>query len=181
MSGRLIHLNGAPGAGKSTLAKELVAAQPGWLNLDIDVLRRQIGGWEHDHATTGNLVRPLALAMIAAHLVGGRDVVLPQLLVDPNELRRFGAAAADVGGSYHGILLDLPDELLAMRWRGRDTTDPTTAASNRVITGHGGDRVVLDYAQRLREMAFARPDVTVLHLGGGDVADSLARVERLLA
>lgn len=33
---RLVHLNGAPGVGKSTLARALVASRPGWLHCDID-------------------------------------------------------------------------------------------------------------------------------------------------
>ena len=180
MTGRLVHLNGAPGVGKSTLARALVASRPGWLALDIDVLRPLLGGWE-DHAATGHLVRPLALAMISTHLAGGRDVVLPQLLVDPVEIERFVAAAHEVGASYTGILLDLPDDVLAARWRERDVSEPVTAANNRVIAADGGDSVVLDRARRLRGAYAARPDVTVLDLGDDDVADSLARVESLLA
>lgn len=41
---RLIHLNGPPGIGKSTLARRYVDAHPGVLNCDIDVLRTLIGG-----------------------------------------------------------------------------------------------------------------------------------------
>lgn len=34
--------------------------------------------------------------MIGAHLAEGRDVVLPQMLVDPNELARYHAALEDL-------------------------------------------------------------------------------------
>ncbi len=180
MTARLIHLNGAPGVGKSTLARALVASRPGWLNLDIDVLRSLVGGWEVDHAGTGRLVRPLALAMISAHLTEGRTVVLPQLLASPAELERFVAAATDVGAAYTGLLLDLPDATVVTRWRSRDAVHPTTAASNRVIATQGGDRVVLGWAQRLREVMETRPDVTVVRLESMDVASSLARIEDLL-
>jgi predicted kinase len=180
VTGRLVHLNGAPGAGKSTIARALVARRPGWLNCDIDVLRHLFGGWEADHTGTGSLVRPVALAMISAHLAGGHDVVLPQLLADPAELERFVAAATGVGASYTGILLDLPDETLADRWRSRDTTQPTTAASNRVIASAGGDEVVLGLARRLRGLAATRTDTTVLGLGGLDVATVLERLEVVL-
>lgn len=47
---RLIHLNGPPGIGKSTLARRYVSEHPGVLNCDIDVLRTFIGGWEDDFA-----------------------------------------------------------------------------------------------------------------------------------
>ncbi|WP_457205606.1 hypothetical protein [Nocardioides sp. P5_C9_2] len=79
MTGRLIHLNGAPGVGKSTLARALVSSRPGWLNCDIDLLRSLVGGWEDDFVGTGGVVRPLALAMISAHLAEGRSVVLLQM------------------------------------------------------------------------------------------------------
>ncbi|MCW2832638.1 MAG: hypothetical protein JWN68_591 [Nocardioides sp.] len=65
---RLIHLNGPPGIGKSTLARRYVADHPGVLNCDIDVLRTLIGGWEGDFGTAGALIRPSALAMIGAYL-----------------------------------------------------------------------------------------------------------------
>jgi adenylate kinase family enzyme len=50
---RLIHLNGPPGIGKSTLARRYVADHPGVLNCDIDVLRSLIGGWESGFAEAG--------------------------------------------------------------------------------------------------------------------------------
>lgn len=77
---RLIHLNGAPGVGKSTLARRYVGEHPGVLNCDIDRLRPMVGGWPEDFDGVGALIRPVALAMIRAHLDGGHDVVLPQML-----------------------------------------------------------------------------------------------------
>jgi predicted kinase len=174
VTGRLVHLNGAPGVGKSTLARALVGSRPGWLNCDVDLLRTLVGGWESDFTGTGSVVRPLALAVISAHLAGGRDVVLPQLLADPVELERFVAAAHRVGASYTGILLDLPDAVLAARWRERDVSDPVTVASNRVIVADGGDEVVLDWGRRLRGAFAARPDVTTVSLEGLDASDALA-------
>ncbi|KRF36217.1 AAA family ATPase [Nocardioides sp. Soil805] len=176
MTARLVHLNGAPGVGKSTLAHALVASRPGWLDLDIDLLRSLVGGWEGDFVATGSVVRPLALAMISAHLDAGRTVVLPQLLADPVELERFVASATAAGAAYTGLLLDLPDPTLAARWRERDTSGPVTSASNRVIAGDGGDAVVLGWAQRLRETYAARPDVTTIGIGGLDVHEALGLV-----
>ena len=56
---RLIHLNGPPGIGKSTLARRYVAAHAGVLNCDIDVLRTLIGGWKDDFPGAGALIRPV--------------------------------------------------------------------------------------------------------------------------
>jgi predicted kinase len=174
VTGRLIHLNGAPGVGKSTLARAVVGTRPGWLNCDVDLLRTLVGGWEDDFTGTGSVVRPLALAVISEHLAGGRDVVLPQLLADPAELERFVAAAHRVGASYTGILLDLPDAVLAARWRERDVSDPVTFASNRVIVADGGDEVVLHWGRRLRGAFAARSDVTTVSLEARDAAEALA-------
>ena len=93
----LIHLNGAPGVGKSTIADRYVEEHPGVLNCDIDRLRCFIGGWRDDFGTVGAIVRPVALAMIGAHLDGGRDVLLPQMLASEDERARFRAAAVESG------------------------------------------------------------------------------------
>jgi adenylate kinase family enzyme len=45
---RLIHLNGPPGIGKSTIARRYPAELPGVLNCHIDVLRTLVGGRERD-------------------------------------------------------------------------------------------------------------------------------------
>ncbi len=68
---RLIHLNGPPGIGKSTLAQMYADEHPGVLNLDIDRLRALVGGWRDRFAETGELVRPLALDMAGTHLRAG--------------------------------------------------------------------------------------------------------------
>lgn len=45
---RVIHLNGPPGIGKSTIAQLYVDEHPGTLNLDIDRVQCLIGGWRDD-------------------------------------------------------------------------------------------------------------------------------------
>ena len=97
---RLLHLNGPPGIGKSTLARRYATDHPGVLVCDIDLLRTLVGGWESRFAETGALIRPAALAMISAYLSGGHDVVLPQMLVRPEELARFEAAARTAGADF---------------------------------------------------------------------------------
>ena len=50
---RLIHLNGPPGIGKSTLARRYAAEHAGVLLCDVDVLRTMIGGWQEDDGAAG--------------------------------------------------------------------------------------------------------------------------------
>ena len=68
----LIHLNGPPGIGKSTLSALYAERHPGTLNLDIDSLHRLVGGWQDVDNRTHDVLRPVALAMASAHLRGGR-------------------------------------------------------------------------------------------------------------
>jgi hypothetical protein len=105
---RLILLNGLPGVGKSTLAERYRADHPGVLCCDPDRLRAMIGG-DPDDAIEA--VRTLALAMSAAHLLAGHDVVLPQLVADQGQLERFFAAAEEGGGELWQVMLvdDRPD------------------------------------------------------------------------
>ena len=89
----LIHLNGPPGVGKSTLARRYVADHPGSLNLDIDTVASLIGGWRQDFFGVLPAARNIAVAMAETHLRSGADVVLPQLLMIADEVRRFELAA----------------------------------------------------------------------------------------
>ena len=92
---RLIHLNGPPGIGKSTLAQMYVDDHPGVLNLDIDQVRCLIGGWRERFAETGEIVRPIARSMAATHLQAGYDVVMPQYIGRLSEIERFEAVVLD--------------------------------------------------------------------------------------
>jgi len=181
VSPRLVHLNGAPGVGKSTVARAWADAHPGSLCCDIDVLRGLVGGLGDDFAEAGAVIRPTALAMISAHLASGRDVVLPQLIANTPELDRFVAAATSVGATYVGVLLTADESRLRVRWRERDPADSATAASNRALVAQGGDAAVLGWADRLRVLASERPsDVVVVDVSQGSVADAVARVESVL-
>lgn len=133
MTARLIHLNGAPGVGKSTLAQALVASRPGWLNLDIDVLRSLIGGWEGDFLGTGSVVRPLALAMVSVHLDARRTVVLGWA----QRLRDGYATRPDVTTlDMEGLSVNEAAAVLAARIDGRSVPTPWRSSTDgRGTTG----------------------------------------------
>ena len=148
----LLHLNGPSGVGKSTLARAHAATRPGTLVCDIDDLRSWVSGWENDFIGTGQAIRSAALALIAAYLRTGHDVVLPQMLVTPSELDRFEAAAADAGASYVGVVLSLAPEKLLERLHARERT-PVTEVISRIIEERGGDALVVQGGKQLLELA----------------------------
>jgi len=146
----VLHLNGAPGVGKSTLARRWADDHPGTLLLDIDVLRTWVSGWREDFAATGAAVRPVAIAMLSAYVAEGRDVVLPQLLADPAELERFRSAAVDAGGRWVEVLVEADDP--AARFAGREVDQPHLEAVHRLVDAAGADHLA-GHAERLQALA----------------------------
>jgi predicted kinase len=155
----LIHLNGAPGVGKSTIAERYVADHYGVLNCDIDRFRCFVGGWADDFGGTGALIRPVALAMIRAHLDGGRDVVLPQMLASESE-RRFRRVATDAGHVYLQLLLQTPPGVAAGRFYDRPD-DPLHAVIRDNVDADGGHLVIDGLADRLQSAGAATGAHTV--------------------
>lgn len=159
---RLIHLNGPPGIGKSTLARRYVADHPGTLNCDVDVLRTLIGGWRQDFDTAGALIRPAAIAMIGAYLASGHDVVFPQMLVDPAELARFETAATQVGADFVEVMLMDTASASLQRFHRRSGEDPWHDQVREIVAGLGGDDLLLRTHEGLQALAARRPTVAVL-------------------
>ena len=118
----VLHLNGAPGVGKSTLVRRWAEKHPGTLLLDIDVLRTWVSGWREDFVATGAVVRPVATAMLAAYVEQGRDVVLPQLVANAAELERFRDAAEAAGGRWVEVFVEADD--VAARFAAREVDEP---------------------------------------------------------
>ena len=165
---RLIHLNGPPGIGKSTIARRYVAEHPGVLNCDIDLLRTAIGGWDADFEMAGVLIRPAALAMIEAYLANGHDVVMPQMIVNPDELARFEAAATRAGADYvERFLMDSAPSSVA-RFHRRDQTDPWNDLVRAVVARKGGDEALAGFHAGLERLLAGRPDALVVASVEGD-------------
>ena len=157
----LIHLNGAPGVGKSTIARRYTAVHPGVLNCDVDRLRCFVGGWADDFGAVGGIVRPLALAIVGAHLEGGRDVLLPQMLADETERARFRAAAVDSGHRYLHVLLRARPGEAGARFYGRSEEDPLHAVIRGVVDDEGGASMIDELDRRLAQTAASNDAVVV--------------------
>lgn len=172
---RLIHLNGPPGIGKSTLARRYVAVHPGVLNCDVDVLRTLIGGWESDFQAAGELIRPAALAMIEAYLASGHDVVFPQMLVNPIELARFEAAATNVGAHFVERVLMASASASVARFARRgasDAHDPWHDQVRAIVAANGGDEALANYHAALERLVRERPSAVVIQSVEGAVDDT---------
>jgi hypothetical protein len=162
----VLHLNGAPAVGKSTLAARWAEAHPGTLLLDVDVLRTWVSGWREEFAATGTAIRPVALAMLAAYVGAGRDVVLPQLLADPAELARFRGVAEDAGGRWVEVLLEADD--VVARFANRGIDQPYLEAVHRLVDEAGSDQLNR-YAERLSVLADRTPGAIRIRTWDGEV------------
>ncbi|HWA64745.1 MAG TPA: AAA family ATPase [Mycobacteriales bacterium] len=118
-SGLAVFINGAPGSGKSTVARRLVSSRPGWFLLDVDVLRTFVGGWSADFAGAGQITRPIVHAIIREVVGGGGVVVIPQLLYDVDDFLGFANEADDAGGEALHVVLDVPSSECWRRLRAR--------------------------------------------------------------
>ncbi|ONI80540.1 hypothetical protein ALI22I_45475 [Saccharothrix sp. ALI-22-I] len=119
---RLIALNGPPGCGKSTIARRYAEDHPPALALDVDRVRDLISG---DLRQAGLLARDIAIAAARTHLTSGHDVVVPQFLGRPEFLDRLRHLAADVGVTFHEIVLLDSKENALRRFAERGTIHET--------------------------------------------------------
>jgi predicted kinase len=179
---RLIHLNGPPGIGKSTLAQLYVDEHPGVLNLDIDRLRPLIGGWRERFAETGAIVRPVALSMASAHLRGGRDVVLPQYLGRVSEIERFETVARDSGAVFCEVVwMDSRQRSLErFSRRGGNGKPSWHRYVQEIVERNSGQALLADMHDRLTAMLAARPGATIVPSAAGAIQQAYQALTAVL-
>ncbi|WP_250037611.1 AAA family ATPase [Paractinoplanes maris] len=176
---RLIHLNGPPGIGKSTLSALYVDRNPGVLNLDVDAVHRLVGGWRDEETDTWPIVWSLVRAMAATHLEGGRDVLLPQYHGTVGEIVELEKLARQHGAGFREVVLLDDREAAVARFdrRAQDSEDPWVRHHHRLVELGGGHVVLATMYDNLMEVVRRRPGTVVVP----SVAGAVPQTYELLA
>ncbi len=142
----LIHLNGPPGVGKSTLARVYASRHPGTLVCEIDALRTLISGWQTNRVFAG-YVHNVATSMVTSYLKTGHDVILPHL-ADLDRIALYAAAAEEGGGRHIHVMLHADMDAVVRQFRERGTTRPDSWTHDvaRFWDARGGDDAIRDCA-----------------------------------
>jgi predicted kinase len=174
---RLIHLNGPPAVGKSTIAAALVDDRPLALVVDIDELRVRLGGWR-EHPDSKRVARALGFGLVRQHLEAGHDVVLPQLLVRQDVIEELARIAEGAGAELVELILLAPaDEL-------RTRLDAISEAAAHPRDEFSTDELAaqIEHARlALEAIAAARPDARLVSVAGADRDAAVAAVRAAIA
>jgi predicted kinase len=156
---RLVLLNGAPGAGKTSLARRLVVEHPLALLVDIDGLRTQLGQWD-SRAESRGIARMLALALSEAHLSAGHDVVIPQYVGRLEFVEQLASLAHRCGAEFLEVVLVTDANVAMERFRARRAEHESSGTAHPEVDVSDADidRVVLEAIDQLEGICDRRPD-----------------------
>ncbi|QZY28394.1 AAA family ATPase [Nocardioides coralli] len=178
---RLLHLNGPSGIGKSTLARRWADERPGTLDLDVDQVVPLLGGWRDDFGAALAPARRLALAMAAAHLASGKDVVLPQLVTSEAEACRFEAAATDAGATYVEVALLVSTAEQTERFTAKRRVTAVERHVGNYLKERGGETVLARIHAHHRDYLAHRPRALRLSTDGHSPDETYDALVTLLA
>lgn len=113
---KLIILNGACGAGKSTVAERLHADMPMSLLVVVDTWRKLISEWREHRKESQVLGYKIAWASVDAYLAEGHDVIVDKSILNDyttlEELVRIGEAR---GASVYEFIITASKEIVMER------------------------------------------------------------------
>jgi predicted kinase len=179
----LILLNGPPASGKSTIAVRLAAARPLALNLDVDAVRGSLGGWIEQPHESGLAARRLAIAMAAAHLGSGHDVVVPQFLARDAFIVELEAVARQAEARFIEIALvtTLDDTVRAFAARSAAPENQQHRDASELLERSGLGEGLAEMHDRLMDLLDSRPSVRRVEIIRGDIESTLQLVEAAIS
>jgi predicted kinase len=157
---RLIHINGAPAAGKTSLARRFLVDHPLALTIDIDDLRTHLGQWA-EREESRVIARRLALALAEAHLASGHDVVVPQYVGRIDFIDQLAALAARHRAPFVEVVLLVEPAVSIDRFgqRRADLSAQGVRHPEADVDGAAIGEVIDDAIRRLADVSRARPTV----------------------
>jgi predicted kinase len=164
-------INGAPGVGKSTLARRFAGEHALALIIDVDDIRSHLGRW-NEVEESKVVARELAIATARDHLVRGFDVIVPQYLARPEFRERLKELADEVGAPFVETVLTDDADTVIERFRARRQEYASTGTAHPEA-GLGDDLLATEVPQaieRLRRDAADRGVPTISGRDGLEVA-----------
>ena len=176
----LIFLNGPPGIGKSTLSQRYVDEHPMTLNLDVDVVWRMMGSWQHERPRSSDQKIVLALSMTRAHLENNYSVVVAQDHIKEIDHRAFMQIAEEMGARVIEVTLICPVDEAVQRCidRGRRTGYPTGFRPGGILESEGGEIKLRAMYDEMLAVVSVRP---AMHFISSVYGDEDATYKQLLA
>lgn len=167
---RLVLVNGMPATGKSTLARRYAQGHALTLALDLDVIRSMLGRWQGQPEAAGHLARAMALEMVYVHLVGGRDVLVPQLVARTEFISSLQMVAERAGALFVEVLLDAEaqDAVCWFSERSQRSDEVVHQDAAALVAAAGGPQELLRLHRRLAEVVTTRPGTRRIPTVAGD-------------